>query len=222
MSDSLLIHAPTILDIMSPADSETTSDLASAPTDDTVRWEQRRAWMIAAQRGDRTAYRNLLLDLTPYLRRIAARYVPWDDIEDAVQETLLVVHDIRHTYEPSRPFKPWLSTIAARRSIDMLRRRSQRAKFEMEQEGDFEFAQDQALTPDEHVSRVESADRLRQAIDELPPRQREAVRLLQIAELSSADAAAQSALSPGALKVACHRAMKSLKSALSRKGDLDE
>ena len=48
------------------------------------------------------------------------------DAEDMVQEILIVVHDIRHTYEPGRPLKPWLATIATRRCIDHLRQRMRR------------------------------------------------------------------------------------------------
>ena len=80
-------------------------------------------WMALAQAGDRQAYQALLQAIGPYLRAIARRLLGHEDVEDAVQEILLVVHGIRHTYQPGRPFKPWLATIASRRCIDLLRRR---------------------------------------------------------------------------------------------------
>src|SRR5438046_2163255 len=45
-----------------------------------------------------------------------------NDVEDAVQDILLTIHSIRQTYDPARPFGPWLVTIANRRFVDRLRR----------------------------------------------------------------------------------------------------
>src|SRR5215470_12694964 len=81
--------------------------------------------MARAQGGDRDAYRRLLEEITPYLRSLASkRHRLPSDVEDAVQDVLLTVHAIRHTYDPSRPFGPWLVAIARRRIIDRLRRAS--------------------------------------------------------------------------------------------------
>src|SRR5258706_13757018 len=78
--------------------------------------------MASAQEGDAAAYRRLLAAIAPYLRALAARYhrAP-QDVEDSVQDILLTVHTIRHTYDPTRPFKPWLVAIGRRRIIDRLR-----------------------------------------------------------------------------------------------------
>src|SRR5579872_2497378 len=79
--------------------------------------------MARAQDGDRQAYRMLLEDLAPYLRSIASRcFTQASDVEDVVQDVLLTVHVVRHAYDPSRPFGPWLLAIANRRIIDRLRR----------------------------------------------------------------------------------------------------
>ena len=65
----------------------------------------------------------LLQVITPYLRSLVRRWHkdPWD-LEDTVQDILLNTHSIRHTYDPSRPFGPWLVGIAKRHAIDRLRR----------------------------------------------------------------------------------------------------
>jgi RNA polymerase sigma-70 factor (ECF subfamily) len=60
--------------------------------------------MARAQDGDRDAYRELLQDMVPYLRALAARrFKEPNDIDDAVQDVLLTVHAVRHTYDPGRP-----------------------------------------------------------------------------------------------------------------------
>lgn len=179
--------------------------------------------MVLAQDGDKAAYHRLLSEIVPYVRAIARRWLAGNrgasaDIEDAVQEVLLAVHRVRHTYERGRPFRPWLSTIANRRIIDLLRRQSQRDRHES-------FADDLALRegaagppdadPERQAMRAAGADDLRRAVAELPARQREAVELLRLRELSLAEAAAASRQNVGSLKTAFHRALKSLRDALS-------
>ena len=180
------------------------------------------ALMARAQDGDQDAYRALVNEVTPYLRAIARRFLgAGDEVEDAVQEILLVVHSIRHTYERDRPFKPWLSTIASRRLIDVLRGRSRRLRHEVEATDEdtlFDHATlDQAeRQPDQVAARADAVREVRHAIDALPPRQREAIALLRLQELTLDEAAGASKQSTGALKVACHRALKSLQSVFQR------
>src|SRR5260370_30805875 len=79
--------------------------------------------MARAQGGDAEAYRRLLIDIAPYLQSLARRHHGNPgDVEDTVQDVLLTVHAIRHTYDPHRPFGPWLVAIAKRRITDRLRR----------------------------------------------------------------------------------------------------
>ena len=48
----------------------------------------------------------------PFVRVVARRFLAdAGAIEDAVQETLLSVHRMRHTYEPGRPVEPWIAAI---------------------------------------------------------------------------------------------------------------
>src|SRR5690242_3960325 len=62
--------------------------------------------MAAAQDGDQVAYHQLLYQILPFIRAIAARqHRAPDRIEDVVQEVLLTIHRVRHTYDPSRPFE---------------------------------------------------------------------------------------------------------------------
>jgi len=54
------------------------------------------------------------------------------------------------------------------------------------------------------------------AVDGLPPTQRQAVRLLKLEERSLKEAAAISGMSVASLKVAAHRALKSLRRVLAK------
>ncbi len=182
---------------------------------DGERWA---AWMLQAQDGDRAAYHTLLQAVTPYLRAIARRHLGrGEDTEDAVQDVLMIVHGIRHTYERGRPFKPWLSAIASRRCIDLLRRRAFRLRHELGSGDDIDDTAQPGHGPDDAVALQHAAGKLREAVAALPQRQREAIRLLRMGELSLSEAAAQSDQSIGSLKVACHRAIRSLQRTLARK-----
>ena len=194
---------------------------AVAPNaDEAVAEAQWGAWMAAAQRGDRAAYHALLTAVAPYLRAIARRYLRQEqDAEDMVQEILIVLHDIRHTYEPGRPFKPWLCTIATRRCIDGLRRRMRRALHESTDEDALAQVADASAegSPERQLEREQERREVRSALAALPPRQREALRLLKLEQMSLKEAAEASEQSVGSLKVACHRALKALQRAMTGK-----
>lgn len=87
-------------------------------------WED---WMAASLAGDRRAYDRLLRAMLPMLRDIARRRIAdGDEAEDAVQDTLLTIHVLRHTCQPERPIRPWIAAICERRCADRqarLRRR---------------------------------------------------------------------------------------------------
>lgn len=173
--------------------------------------------MAQAQAGDASAYRTLLEAVAPYLRSLAARrHRDARDIEDAVQDIMLTVHQIRHTYDPGRPFGPWLVAIANRRLVDRLRRQGRTSARETALEPhDETFAAPEAnLYPD-----AMEQGALRAAVAGLPPRQREAITLLKLQELSLKEASAASGLSIASLKVSVHRGMKNLRKMLPDRSD---
>ncbi len=197
-----------------PVNSVADAPVAASRDEDAAQWG---AWMALAQRGDRVAYHALLAAIAPYVRAIARKYLRQEqDAEDMVQEILVLVHDIRHTYEPGRPFKPWLGTIATRRCIDCLRRRMRRSLHELDDDTLLAQLPDESAdaSPEQQLSREQEARALRRAVQALPARQREAMQLLRMQELSLEEAAAASAQSVGSLKVALHRAMKALRVAI--------
>lgn len=197
---------------MAEAREQTTSAVSDRAADD-VQWA---ALMLLAQDGDKDAYRVLLQSIAPYVRAIARRYLGrGEDAEDAVQEVLLVVHGIRHTFERGRPFKPWLGTIASRRCIDLLRRRAHRTRHEMADVVDVDYYAHGDPGPEDTLMREHEGRRLRSAVDELPARQRDAISMLRLQELSLNEASEHSKQTVGSLKVACHRAIGSLQRALT-------
>jgi RNA polymerase sigma-70 factor (ECF subfamily) len=169
--------------------------------------------MAAAQDGDRAAYDRLLREIVPYIRAVVVpQHRRPDRVEDVVQDVLLAVHRVRHTYDPARPFRHWLAMIARRRSIDALRRRGRAEAHEVADDTAYEtFVDPGANRPTEVYAATEG---LGDAIAGLTPPQRQAVELLKLRELSLAEASAASGRSIAALKVNVHRAIKSLRKRL--------
>jgi len=168
--------------------------------------------MARGQDGDQRSYRLLLQGITPYLRSLAHRFgLGGPDLEDAVQDVLMTLHSIRHTYDPDRPFGPWLTAVARHRLLDRLRRRVRQSGRETELT---EFHETFAAVETNHPELAGEAGRLHAAIAELPEGQRRAVEMLKLKEMSLKEAAKLSGQSETALKVAVHRAIKRLRTLL--------
>jgi RNA polymerase sigma-70 factor, ECF subfamily len=173
-----------------------------------------RRLMAAAQGGDRAAYERLLRDILPFIRAIVARqHRTQDRVEDAVQDVLLTLHRVRHTYDPARPFTHWLATLARRRSIDLLRRKSRLAAVETADQTAYETFADPGANSEQE--RRDWSGALSGALAALPERQRQAVELTKLRELSLAEASAASGMSIGALKTNVHRAIKAMRKRLT-------
>jgi RNA polymerase sigma-70 factor (ECF subfamily) len=173
------------------------------------------ALMRAAQDGDKAAYCKLLRQVTPILRQAVRQrrhFLQPQDIEDLVQDILLSLHAVRATYDPARPFLPWLMAIARNRVADGGRRHLRRAAHEVAVE---EYPETFDYDATNHIGEgYGDPQALRQAIEKLPQGQRQAIEMLKLRELSLNEAAAASGMSVGALKVAVHRAIKTLRVAL--------
>lgn len=165
--------------------------------------------MAAAQAGDAAAYDRLLRAALPLLRAVARRrIVNPAEAEDAVQDALLTIHTLRHSYESARPIRPWMVAICERRAIDRLRRQGRRGGRETPID---DFGETLAAPGANRGEERVAAAELRAAVAELSQPQRTALGFAKLEDLPLAEASARSGMSVGALKVATHRAMKVLR-----------
>ena len=174
--------------------------------------------MRAAQAGDRGAYSELLSAVVPLVQETVRHrfvFLQSHDIDDLAQDILLSLHVARATYDPARPFLPWLMAIARNRMADSARRYARRAANEVpsEQPPETFLGQDANVS----TSGYGDAEALAQAMTKLPRSQRHAIELLKLREMSLKEAAAASGTSIGALKVSVHRGMLALRRALGAK-----
>lgn len=166
--------------------------------------------MEQAQQGDRDAYRHLLayaegLVRKYLLRRMAVR----GDVVDVVQEVLLSVHKARHTYEPGRPFDPWLYAICHYRLQDYLRRfyRNQEDVCE-----DFSRVMDLLEQPADEQAEIQQL--LSTALSCLNDKQRMIVEKLYIQERAAQEVAEEMQISVPDVRTTAHRAMKRMRETL--------
>jgi RNA polymerase sigma-70 factor (ECF subfamily) len=164
--------------------------------------------------GDGAAYRAFLEELAPHLRSFFRRRMQrWpDDVEDVVQETLLAIHNQRHTVDFAQPLTAWLYAIARYKMVDLLRRRAGR----------------EALHEpiDDHADLLAGADPvagearrdLLGLLEQLPDRQRLPILHTKLEGLSVAEAAKRTGMSESAVKVGVHRGLKALAARIRGEG----
>lgn len=175
------------------------------------------ALMRAAQQGDAGAYAEVLRLCVPLIKRVAnsGRHFGLET-DDIVQDVLMSLHSVRHTYDPDRPFTPWLASITRHRVVDAQRRRSRIAKNETAVP---EIPETFSGThPKSDMESQGDPELLKRAIKDLPAGQRQAVELLKLKEMSLKEASAASGMSIAALKVAMHRGLKALRLRLAGPG----
>jgi len=178
---------------------------AAGPGDD--KWAPA---MRAALAGDEAAYRRLLEEIGRSVRAMArgafARARVGDaDIEDVVQETLLAIHLKRGTWDGGPRLAPWVNAIARHKIIDAMRRRGVRRAEPIE---DFEAVLAAPENPDPHMR-----SDIERVMLKLAPRQRDIVTAISLEGQSIAATATRLSMSEVAVRVALHRALKSLAAA---------
>lgn len=109
------------------------------------------------------------------------------------------------------PVRPWLAAIVTRRSVDLARQRGRVGTREVHDEAAYETFADPAANMREGSDARESLARMMEA---LTPKQKEAVELVKLREMSLAEASAESGQSIGSLKINIHRAIRRLRRGL--------
>jgi RNA polymerase sigma-70 factor (ECF subfamily) len=168
--------------------------------------EHLRDLMLRGLAGDSAAYHAFLKELSAYLRAFLRRRLARlpDEVEDLVQETLLAVHNQRHTYAADQPLTAWIHAIARYKLVDLWRRRAGREA--MNDPLDDEIAVFAS-------SDAEAADARRdvaQLLTRLPERQRLPIQYMKLEGLSVIEAARAAGMSESAVKVGVHRGLKAL------------
>lgn len=175
--------------------------------------------MLAAMAGDEACYRRFLSDVSQYLRGWAQGSLKRAgrspaEAEDVVQETLIAIHTKRQTWDQSQPVGPWLHGVARHKLIDALRKRTGHDHLSVDEFADVIPApsSDGALAQTDVLKMVAS----------LPGKQASIVRAIFVDGHNTADVAGKLAMSDGAVRVALHRALKTLAGRFGHARDVEK
>jgi len=163
-----------------------------------------------AQKGVVLAYRTLLSDLIPIIRRTIIKSLPNpQNADDVVQDVLLSVHKALHTYDPKRPFMPWVHSIIQFRKTDYLRQH-------YAQRDNAKISLDDPDTPDYLVISGHNGTTkdVEEAFGALPDQQKKVVELMKIKGYSAEEVSKKTGMSISAVKVSAHRALQKIKERL--------
>ncbi len=172
---------------------------------DERRWSQ---YMAAAHRGDSRLYERLLRELGDVIEAyVRSRFGALAFTEDCVQECLMAIHRARHTYDPARPFRPWLFAVVRNKTVDLLRRSYSGERVPQER------STTAGTAPDPRAE-IEAGE----VLAELKPEFRNALMLTKIIGYSIVEAAERSGISETAMKSRVRRAIRAAESLLREDG----
>lgn len=174
------------------------------------------ALVAQARAGRQDAFSTLLARHREPIYRIVRGYVgDASEALDLTQEVFAAAFAALARYDPTRPFRVWLSRIAINKCHDWARRRAVRSFFTRARPiEDAWQVSDPAPTPDRAAEDREALERLERAIAALPASLKAPLLLRTIEGLSQAETAQALGLSEKAVELRVYRARAKLTEAL--------
>mgnify|MGYP001573409665 CR=1 FL=1 len=167
--------------------------------------------------GETAAFDELVLRYQRAIYAFCVRYVRHaDDGRDVAQRTFVKAFAKLDSFRHEASFRAWLYRIATNLCKNHIRDRKRHVALT---EATLVTAGDDG---DMRVDAAQGRERLRRAVDALPPKQRLVVELRVYDDLSFAEVAEIAGCSENAAKVNFHHAVKHLRAWCSPPGDNDE
>jgi RNA polymerase sigma-70 factor (ECF subfamily) len=176
--------------------------------------------MLRVQRGDGEAFAQLVRELRPRVYGYFVRLVRHRaEAEDLTQEVFLRLFRSRERYKPRARLSTWVFHITQNVARNALRSRRRRPAIPVDftQLGQSEdlFLCSTEAPPSEPLERAELAGVVRDAVEGLGDRQRQAVCLHQLEGWTYNEVAEELEMSPKAAKSLLYRARNQLRAALT-------
>ncbi len=167
--------------------------------------------------GDESAFREIVgrykNSLYAFLKQFLNRM---DLVEDVFQETFLQLFTSRQSFDPSRPLRPWLFTIAANKAKDALRKAQRTSAVPIgtiseSQEMSFDDMLDSLSSdnrpPYEELERGETAARVNDVMADMPESLREILTMAYFSKFSYKQMAEMLSIPIGTVKSRLHTAV---------------
>ena len=184
-------------------------------------------------KGHRDAFEGLVRRYERELYGYLRRYLGDSNLaEDVFQNTFLQLYTRIGTYEPGRPVRPWLYTIATHQAIDALRRAGRHQAVSLDQQreetsnGDLQnlvsLLQSRGPSPLEQVQAEERKELVRESVERLPDFLRQVVVLAYYQGLKYREVADILDIPVGTVKSRLHAALLRLQEAWNTAASLQE
>lgn len=173
-----------------------------------------RTLLLQGLAGNAKAYQECLHGMGAHLRAFFKRRLASlpDEVEDLVQETLLALHNQRHTYQSDQPLTAWVHAIARYKLIDLFRARGRRDALNDPLDDDLQvFASSDTDASDARRD-------LGRLLEQLPDHQRLPIVHMKLEGLSVIETAQATGMSESAVKVGVHRGLKALAALIGVRG----
>lgn len=171
-----------------------------------------------AMAGDTGAVGHVLAIVQPLVVRYCRARLGWKDrssvsADDVAQEVCLAVLTALPRYRAQgRPFRAFVYGIASHKVIDAHRTAGRNRS---EPVADVPDSVEVADGPEQHALSVELSDEMGQLLEQLPDTQREILVLRVVVGLSAEETAEAVGSTPGAVRVAQHRALARLRKSMT-------
>ena len=180
------------------------------------------ALMLLVKQGDSGAFVQLVDKYKQPVMNVAYRMLrDATEAEDLAQNVFVQVYKSAHRYEVASKFSTWLFTIVRNLCLNEIRRRSRHpadsmdaAHPEQEDQPLHQFEDTKTFSPPDSLLQGELAEKIEQALGDLPENQRTAIVLCCQDELSYEDIAKVLGCSLSATKSLIHRGRETLKQKL--------
>lgn len=173
--------------------------------------------LVRYMAGDEDAFQELVNRYKNPLYAFLKRFLNRQElVEDVFQETFLQLYTSKEKFDTSRPLRPWLFTIAANKAKDALRKMQRHASMELGAIADagdvsiddvVNLLTSYKITPDEEVSKGETAQRVREIIANMPEKLRGILILAYFEQFSYKQMAEILSIPIGTVKSRLHTAV---------------
>ncbi len=169
-------------------------------------------WVRRARAGDEDAFTRLVETYQTPIYNLCYRMLgEAGEAEESAQEAFLRAYAQLSTYDPARPFKTWLFSIASHYCIDRLRkRRLTWLSIEDETLPPHPALQEQTPGPEEQAMRHEQSAAIQAVLAKLAPDDRAVIVMRYWYDMSYEEIAAATRATVSAVKSRLHRARGAL------------
>lgn len=173
--------------------------------------------LVAAQAGDKRAYRNFLEQvvrmISPFLTR---RLNSKDDTQDVIQDVLMGIHSSLSNYCSDYEVSPWVYSIASRKLNTYLKKKYKRNECLIDTDDLAAFLPSKS-NMETRFEDLELVEHIKDAMLSLKPKQKQVMELLKVQEYSVTEIAERLNISVSDVKVTAHRGYGKVKDYLKRK-----